>query len=76
MKNKWAKIMAFIALLAIIASVVSTWILFIIESSKKPKMEISEEQLKEILKSQSWAKTWTWVKILTGSLKTWTWEIK
>lgn len=68
--QKWAKIMAFLALLWIVVSIVWTSILYIIETqnAKSP-----EEQYEELLKKYSSAWSGMEIKILTWSLNnTWT----
>lgn len=78
-KNTFAKISAIIALIAIFWSVIWTWALVLFEwlqgsdwntSNTANTQEISDEQLKDILKLYTWATAWTWSKdenTLSGS---------
>lgn len=68
-KNLIAKISAIIALIAIFWSVIWTWALVLFEnlnnwsiSNNLNTQEISDEQLKDILKLYTWSTTWTWFK--------------
>lgn len=64
-KNIFAKIVAVIALFAIVMSVVWTWILLIYESlnpsSIPKKQEINQDELQDILKKYSSWNTLSWV---------------
>jgi len=53
-KNIMAKTVAFIALLAIVISVIGTWLLVVL-SSWGGETEITQEQLQEYIDSLSWA---------------------
>ena len=57
MKNKWNKIMAGIALFCIILSMLSTWlmVLFSSDTTSDSQVQITPEQLQELIDSQSWA---------------------
>lgn len=66
--NKTAKIIASLALIWIIASIVWTWILFIYESyNSQNNNELTKQQLEELLKSYSWSQVATWSLTITWS---------
>lgn len=77
-KVKLAQIVAFIALFAILASVVSTWILILFSGNGQPEVETELtpeqiEELKNLINSQSgetstWSETESW-EILSESGK-------
>lgn len=82
-KSFYSKLTAIIALLAIVASVVWTWVLMIYESLNPPKQEITQKQIQELLKNYSWSldSTWitldsSWILINTLSWETNTWITK
>lgn len=67
--QKWAKIMAILALAWIIISIIWTWILFIVEKNAREK-EIEKEikkQIEEHIKNYSWS-----LEISTWEISTWT----
>jgi cell division protein FtsN len=69
MKNKWAKIMASLALLSIIMSVIWTWLIILFSWTWNNQVELTQEQIQEIqelINSQSWT-TSTWELV-------WTWK--
>lgn len=72
MTNKWAKIMASLALLWIIISIIWTWLMVIVWNNKNSsEVELTPEQIAEIqtmINSQSWSTSSTWETI-------WTWNI-
>ena len=72
-KNKISKIVAFIALFWIIIWVAWTWFLIIFwnnnSNTSLPSQEITQEQLEEFIKSQSW----TTLNTNSWSINTWTW---
>lgn len=70
MKNKWAKIMAILALIAIIWSILWTWIMVLFWNNSQVETELNQEQIEqiqELINSQSWS-TSTWE--LNGSWTT------
>lgn len=78
-RNTKAKIAAIIALIAIISSVIWTWVLVIMESyfaSPNSETSLTQEQLQELLNSYSWTtSTWsettsTWINLEISN--TWT----
>ena len=71
--NKWAKIVAFIALFMIVFSVFWSGILYLYQSNKNSSSNnLSESQLNELLKWFSWANTLTWWIELKSN---WTWTV-
>ncbi len=66
MAQKWAKIMASLALLWIIISILWTWIQVLISSKKTPELTPEKiAEIQEMIKSQSWTTStwelnWTW----------------
>lgn len=71
MKQKWAKIMASLALIAVIWSVIWTWIMFIFQWWNNQEAQLTPEQIaqiQELINSQSWSTTSTWEI-------SWTWNI-
>lgn len=63
MKQKWAKIMAILALLAIVWSIVWTWLMMIFQLWVEQEMQLTPEQIaqiQELINSQSWSITSTW----------------
>lgn len=67
--QKWAKIMAFLALLWIIVSIVWTGLLFLLEDNNSPRNMTQDELLKY------YSSLWSWmeIKVLTWSLNnSWT----
>lgn len=75
MAQKWAKIMASLALLWIIISIIWTWLMVIVWSNKNTsETELTPEQIAEIqsmINSQSWNTStwelnWTWITIETN----------
>lgn len=71
MKQKWAKIMAILALIAIVGSIIWTWLWILIWSNSTNTQELTPEQIEqiqELINSQSWSTTWTWEV-------SWTWNI-
>ena len=75
MAQKWAKIMATLALLWIIISIIWTWLMVIVwNNSNNSEIELTPEQIAEIqtmINSQSWnTSTWeltqTWITIETN----------
>lgn len=57
-QNKFAKLMAILALLWIIVSIIWTWLLAIFGNNTNQQIELSPEQIQEIqdiINSQSWA---------------------
>jgi cell division protein FtsW (lipid II flippase) len=54
-KNLWAKIVAGIALFAILLGLMGTGILMLSSSVSAPSQEISQEDLQKLLESMSWA---------------------
>lgn len=74
MAQKWAKIMASLALIAIISSVLWTWIMVIFQwwTSQEPKL--TPEQIAEIQtlinsgswNTSTWELNWTWNTIETN----------
>jgi preprotein translocase subunit SecG len=57
-QNKFAKLMAILALLWIIVSIIWTWLLSIFGNNTNQQIELSPEQIQEIqdmINSQSWA---------------------
>ncbi len=54
-KKLLPKIVAFIALIAIILGIVGTWILVIINSLSHSKQDISQEDLQQYIESLSWS---------------------
>ena len=76
MKNKWAKIMATVALFGIMISTLWTWLIIIFSGNWDNQVEITQEQIEQIqqiMDSQSWAIS-SWTLVWTWEL-TWTWEI-
>ncbi len=65
----WAKVMAGLALFAIVAGIVGTWILFIVSTISNPEPEgLSEAELQEIISSYSGSQDITIEEVtLTGS---------
>lgn len=62
MKNKWAQIMAILALIAIIWSILWTWMIVLFSNNSQVETELTQEQIEqiqELIKSQSWT-TSTW----------------
>ncbi len=72
MTQKWAKIMASLALLWIIISIVWTGLMFMLwNNNNNSEVELTPEQIAEIqamINSQSWSITSTWEV-------SWTWNI-
>lgn len=70
MAQKWAKIMATLALLWIIISIIWTWLMVIVwNNSNNSEIELTPEQIAEIqtmINSQSW-NTSTWELNQTGT---------
>lgn len=57
-QNKFAKLMAILALLWIIVSIIWTWLLAIFGNNTNQQVELSPEQIQQIqdmINSQSWA---------------------
>jgi len=57
-QNKFAKLMAILALLWIIVSIIWTWLLAIFGNNTSQQVELSPEQIQQIqdmINSQSWA---------------------
>lgn len=80
-KNVWAKIVASIWLLAIVVSIVWSWIVMILSSKNTEQNvpEFSQEELNDFLKKySSWATVWTstWITIGTQTWVTNTWVIE
>lgn len=76
MSQKATKIMAIIALFCIVASVVWTGILFILSWSKEQEIQISPEELQQIIQQQNLEEedTSSWSQIIeTNTELTWTW---
>lgn len=70
MKQKWAKIMAILALIAIIWSIIWTWIMVVFQWWNNQETQLTPEQIEqiqELINSQSWS-TSTWE--LNGSWTT------
>lgn len=71
MAQKWAKIMASLALIWIIISIIWTWIQVIIWNNKNTsEVKLTPEQIAEIqtmINSQSWSVTSTWETSWTGN---------
>jgi len=71
-KNKWARITAIIALIAIVASIIWTWVLIIYETVYWPNnQQISQEELNKLLEqyNNSWSNlSWS---TLSGSSLSW-----
>lgn len=71
MAQKWAKIMASLALIWIIISIIWTWIQVIIWNNKNTsEVKLTPEQITEIqtmINSQSWSITSTWETSWTGN---------
>ncbi len=67
MKKKWAKIMAVLALLWIIISIVWTWLLVIFQGNQQNTEPTQEqiEQIQKLINSGSW-NTSTWELNQTG----------
>jgi len=66
-KNIMAKMVAFIALLAIVLSVIGTGLLIVISSWQEP--EITQEQLQEYIDSLSgWTVTWNWEALIDNMI--------
>ena len=86
-KNRWAKIMAFLALFWIIIWVIWTWALFLFgNNGQTEEQTITPEQyrqLQQLLNSQTWAikEAPTWAITETINTETWviietnTWEV-
>lgn len=79
--KKTTKIAALVALIAILGSVIWTWVLIIVEtyfSKTKTENNLTQEQLNELLKNYSWSLSNSWVANLTntGTLETLTWKTK
>lgn len=74
-KNKWIKIMAFLALFWIIIWIVWTWLLIILEktnNSDNIEQEITPEQLKQL---QEMFNSWSTLDVnTTEEIKTWIWK--
>lgn len=69
-KNLTAKIAAIIALIAIVSSIIWTWILIIYETYfSKTDNNLTQEQLQELVNSYSWALLDWWEKTLTWNTK-------
>ena len=67
MAKKWAKIMAVLALLWIIVSILWTWLIVILQNGNK-QPEITQEdyeRIQQLINSQSW-NTSTWELNWTG----------
>jgi len=63
-----AKTVAFIALLAIVLSVIGTWLLVVL-SSPGWETEITQEQLQEYIDSLSWTTvSWSWEEWDVGDI--------
>lgn len=72
MKKRWAQIMAILALLWIIISIVWTSLIFIF-SNNNVERELTPEEIKEIqwlidsesenIESSSWEVNWSWINI-------------
>ena len=82
-QNKIVKIMAILALLWIVASIIWTWILIIFGWWTATQQEISPEEymnIQNMINSQSWIiiNTWTWIQTVSASwtIETLTWETK
>lgn len=76
MSQKATKIMAIIALFCIVASVVWTGILFIVSWNKEQEIQISPEELQQIIQQQNLEEenTSSWTQIIeTNTELTWTW---
>ena len=76
MSQKATKIMAIIALFCIVASVVWTGILFIVSWNKEQEIQISPEELQQIIQQQNQEEenTSSWTQIIeTNTELTWTW---
>jgi len=79
-KNRWTKIMAFLALFWIIISLIWTWLLVIFWDNQNTNnwKNLTPEQIKQIqnmIKSWTWIKVSTWETTSTWNLKiTWSWE--
>lgn len=74
MAQKWAKIMASLALIWIIISIIWTWIQVIIWNNKNtsevkltPEQTLQIQEMQEIINSQSWSITSTWETSWTGN---------
>lgn len=77
MSQKWAKIMAILALIWIIISIIWTTILYIVEKNniEEQNKTITEEELKKLLEEYNKEKqSWTWIIINTWNINTWTIE--
>lgn len=61
-QQKWAKIMAILALAGIIISIVWTWILYIVERNNQ------ERELKNMIEKYTQSNSWT--------INIWTWKIE
>lgn len=67
--QKWAKIMAFLALLWIIVSIIWTGLLFLLEDNNSPRNMTQDELLKY------YSSLWSWmeIKVLTWATTTASW---
>lgn len=77
MSQKWAKIMAILALIWIIISIIWTTILYMVEKNniEEQNKTITEEELKKLLEEYNKEKqNWTWIIINTWNINTWTIE--
>lgn len=73
-RNKWAKLTAIIALLAIIASIIWTWVLIIYETVYWPNnQQISQEELNKLL--EQYNNSWATLSGITLSWSTLSWSI-
>lgn len=73
-KNVMAKFAAIVALIAIVSSVIWTWVLVIYEtlnSSPNSENSLTQEQLQELLNTYSWSLSNSW-EILEENTLTWT----
>lgn len=64
MKNKWVKIMAFLALFWIIVSVIWTWLLVVFSWDSNQEVKLTQKQIEQI---QNMINSW--------SLTTWSWDL-
>lgn len=78
-KNTTAKVAAIVALIAIIGSILSTWVLVIYESyfsSPNAESSLTSEQLQQFLNSFSWSNSQSWeLSIETLSWETLSWAV-
>lgn len=69
-KNLTAKIAAIIALIAIVSSIIWTWILIIYQTHfSKTDNNLTQEQLKELINWYSWGLLDWWEETLTWNTK-------